>query len=332
MAGLRHTYVTILGVILISYGIILNVLGAIASFIHPGSYHHGAMGTPMWGGLAYIILGAVNAVKGLDRNKEKGGISLLLPTTNVLAAIVSFLVIALTSWSMSASGIITNHPVTELTVTSQTNATNDNLTDLQLSLTPIYSTVITSCVIIILMVFIGLCIDCVRFIYERPAITAQVHHGSGWDERDGTGKAYPVIEEEATPQYHHGDAMGEVVYGNSPPLPRVQVVKTIERPSFHYHMEPVTEDNRVAVPYHAHNQHAHHPSHAHHPDHAHYPDHVRQPSYERSKTRQTTTTHQPHTIERENRNRKYPYQSNPGPEVREVAEREERRPKPYFYL
>ncbi|XP_041466582.1 uncharacterized protein LOC121417083 [Lytechinus variegatus] len=327
MAGLRHTYVTILGVILISYGIILNVLGAIASFIHPGSYHHGAVGTPMWGGLAYIILGAVNAVKGLKRNKEKGGISLLLSTTNFLAAIVSFVVIALTSWSMSASGIITDNSVTELTVTSQTNATNDNLTGLQLSLTPIYSTVISSCVIIILMVFISLFLDCVRIIYARPAITAQVHHGKGWDERDGPGKAYPIIEEEATPQYHHGDAVGEVVYGNSPPLPRVQVVKTIERPSFHYHMEPITEDNRVAIPYHA-----HHPSHAHHPEHAHYPDHVRQPSYERSKKRQTITTHQPHTIERENRNRKYPYQSNPGPEVREVAEREDRRPKPYFYL
>lgn len=52
MVGLRHTYVTILGVILISYGIILNMLGAIVSFLHPGSYHHGAMGTPMWVGLA----------------------------------------------------------------------------------------------------------------------------------------------------------------------------------------------------------------------------------------------------------------------------------------
>eukprot|EP00057_Strongylocentrotus_purpuratus_P025944 XP_011680418.1 PREDICTED: uncharacterized protein LOC100889451 isoform X2 [Strongylocentrotus purpuratus] len=340
MVGLRHTYVTILGVILISYGIILNMLGAIASFLHPGSYHHGAMGTPMWVGLAFIIFGAVNAVKGLDRNPKKRGISLVLPLTNFLTMIVSSLCIALTSWSMSAQGIaiIPKHPVTEFSVTSQQNTTNgddDRVSDLQLSLIPIYSTIISSCIIIIPMAFISLCIDCIGIIIRaRPAIAAEVHHGKGFDERDETGKSYPIVEDETAPQYHHGNAIGEVMYGNTPPVQSIQVVKTIERPRFHHHMEPIEDNHRGALQYHAHhNQHddAHQPGHAYQPGHTHQSGHTHRTGYGQSKSRHTTT-HQPEPNERDHRVKKYPIQPNSAPDLRETERAAERRPNPYFYL
>ena len=53
--GFRRGYVAIVGVVLITYGLVLNFLGAMASYLHPGTYHQGAMGTPMWCGLAVRV-------------------------------------------------------------------------------------------------------------------------------------------------------------------------------------------------------------------------------------------------------------------------------------
>ncbi|XP_071476147.1 uncharacterized protein [Diadema antillarum] len=317
--GLRRTYSCILGIILIAYGVVLNLLGAMASFLHPGSYHHGAMGTPMWSGLAFIIFGAINVVKSLEDKKEEHGFSILLPIVNVLVVLVSGVCISLTSWAMSAPGLtlLTGNKVSEITLTlvapSNNSQTTENAGELQMSLLPLYSTVVVASGVILVMAMLGACIECVIIAAFTPSTSKerQANDAPHWDERDGLGPQYlpppaAAAVDEGKPQaYLAGDAVGEVMYGNTP-----QFVNTVDRQSFRHNVDP-------ALPVYNGN----------------IPRLQGQPQQQLEQQQQQQTAYQQRhqVVQRGDkpRDRSYLYRV---PEERQEVDRPVRRPNPYFYL